>query len=96
MTPFMRGIMAFDDYNYDQYNEYILIQDPNEIANEKGGAGKDKNFKKRNYDDPLAELLAKKETKSNFSEKNLVKMQEKRYKHDAITIPPTTADLEAQ
>lgn len=23
--PFMRGIMEFDDYNYNQYNEMILV-----------------------------------------------------------------------
>ena len=26
--PFQRGAMSFDDYNYDQFNKYILI-DPN-------------------------------------------------------------------
>jgi hypothetical protein len=26
--PFQRGAMSFDDYNYDQFNKYILV-DPN-------------------------------------------------------------------
>lgn len=26
--PFMRGIMTFDDYNYNQFNEYVLIEEP--------------------------------------------------------------------
>lgn len=26
--PFMRGIMAFDDYNYNQINDYVLIEEP--------------------------------------------------------------------
>jgi len=26
--PFQRGIMTFDDYNYSQYNDYVLITDP--------------------------------------------------------------------
>jgi hypothetical protein len=28
IEPFKRGAMAFEDYNYEQYNKYILI-DPN-------------------------------------------------------------------
>lgn len=27
-TPFMRGIMEFDDYNYALHNPYVLIEDP--------------------------------------------------------------------
>ena len=27
-NPFMRGIMAFDDYNYCQFNEHILVENP--------------------------------------------------------------------
>jgi hypothetical protein len=30
--PFMRGIMSFDDYNYKQYNQYVLIEEPYESA----------------------------------------------------------------
>ncbi len=26
--PFTRGIMRFDDYNYNLINEYVLIEDP--------------------------------------------------------------------
>lgn len=26
--PFMRGIMQFDDYNYKQYNSFVLIEEP--------------------------------------------------------------------
>lgn len=26
--PFMRGIMLFDDYNYAQYNDFVLQLDP--------------------------------------------------------------------
>lgn len=26
--PFMRGIMNFDDYNYNSYNKYILTHEP--------------------------------------------------------------------
>ena len=25
--PFKRGIMAFEDYNYTQYNPYVLVPD---------------------------------------------------------------------
>lgn len=28
MQPFMRGIMLFDDYNYKNLNEYVLIEEP--------------------------------------------------------------------
>ena len=24
----MRGIMEFDDYNYNQYNDYVLLEEP--------------------------------------------------------------------
>ena len=24
----MRGIMEFDDYNYSQYNDYVLLEEP--------------------------------------------------------------------
>ena len=27
-NPFMRGIMTFEDYNYRQYNEYVLLEEP--------------------------------------------------------------------
>jgi len=30
-NPFMRGVMKFEDYNYDMYNKFILI-DPNKPA----------------------------------------------------------------
>lgn len=26
--PFMRGIMEFDDYNYKNLNDYVLIEEP--------------------------------------------------------------------
>jgi len=26
--PFMRGIMNFDDYNYKQYNSFVLVEEP--------------------------------------------------------------------
>ena len=26
--PFMRGIMTFDDYNYDSFNDYVLVEAP--------------------------------------------------------------------
>ena len=29
--PFMRGIMKFDDYNYSNYNSYILIEQPSQL-----------------------------------------------------------------
>ena len=28
---FKRGVMMFDDYNYDQYNKFILHDDPKNI-----------------------------------------------------------------
>lgn len=33
--PFMRGIMRFDDYNYNQFNEYVLIEEPKEFEKRK-------------------------------------------------------------
>lgn len=30
--PFMRGIMQFDDYNYSNYNDYVLLKEPEEAA----------------------------------------------------------------
>ena len=27
-NPFMRGIMGFDDYNYNNINELVLIEEP--------------------------------------------------------------------
>ncbi len=27
--PFMRGIMTFDDFNYKMFNDYVLIEQPN-------------------------------------------------------------------
>ena len=40
VKPFQRGVMGFDDYNYDKFNKYILI-DPNrdETAEEKVDLG---------------------------------------------------------
>ena len=32
-APFQRGAMAFEDYNYDLYNEHILI-DPNHVESD--------------------------------------------------------------
>lgn len=31
LHPFMRGIMNFDDYNYRQYNSYILVEEPTNL-----------------------------------------------------------------
>ena len=31
-SPFMRGSMSFDDYNYRMHNEYILKLDPKDIV----------------------------------------------------------------
>ena len=28
MQPFMRGIMTFDDYNYKNVNDYVLVEEP--------------------------------------------------------------------
>lgn len=35
MQPFMRGIMTFDDYNYKNLNEYVLIEEPNDFLKRK-------------------------------------------------------------
>ena len=31
-SPFMRGVMEFDDYNYKMHNQYILRLNPKEVA----------------------------------------------------------------
>lgn len=31
----MRGIMKFDDYNYSNYNSYILIEQPSHLEKQK-------------------------------------------------------------
>ena len=33
--PFMRGIMTFDDYNYQNYNDLVLLEDPGNADREK-------------------------------------------------------------
>ena len=33
--PFMRGIMEFDDYNYKNLNEYVLIEEPKDLNRRK-------------------------------------------------------------
>jgi len=33
VEPFKRGVMMFEDYNYDQFNKYILV-DPNRAEGE--------------------------------------------------------------
>jgi len=33
--PFMRGIMTFDDYNYQNYNDLVLLLDPGNADREK-------------------------------------------------------------
>jgi hypothetical protein len=30
--PFQRGVMTFDDYNYNMTNQYILIEEPQDKA----------------------------------------------------------------
>ena len=30
--PFMRGIMNFDDYNYNHYNSFVLLENPKKDA----------------------------------------------------------------
>jgi hypothetical protein len=56
----MRGIMNFDDYNYCQYNDYILVSDP--AAN------------KRKSKDILA-VKAITEPDKAFTESNLARLQ---------------------
>lgn len=43
MHPFMRGVMNFDDYNYKQYNEYVLLTGPHTTKNGDGKSHKSKN-----------------------------------------------------
>lgn len=30
-NPFMRGILNFDDYNYKQFNSYVMVKEPESI-----------------------------------------------------------------
>lgn len=30
MAPFERGVMGFEDFNYEMYNQYIFSLDPND------------------------------------------------------------------
>ncbi len=33
--PFSRGIMEFDDYNYSNYNDYVLLKEPDAAEKQK-------------------------------------------------------------
>lgn len=54
----MRGIMSFDDYNYKQYNQYVLIEEPCESARRRQIEMERKEFKKLG-DNPQRSLVPK-------------------------------------
>lgn len=71
--PFMRGVMEFDDYNYNQYNEMILVPDVKDASPEK-------KLKKLAPTDTDSVALSYK-TLDNFIGK------EDDYNHDVLDIP---------
>ena len=86
--PFMRGIMTFDDYNYKQYNSYVLISEPGQsekrrILQDRKSLG---SFKKDN----------KLRSQSSLSEENLreVDLFRRSFVHETITLPNSDNELD--
>lgn len=87
MQPFMRGIMTFDDYNYKNVNDYVLVEEP-------------KDPKKRQLD--LQERLedksqnSKEHMASKLTEQSLIEVEYAAgdFKHEQITIIPSQSELE--
>ena len=78
--PFSRGIMTFDDYNYDQYNSHVLISEPVKE-------------KKKTVMDKWQEVMERGRPEHNeqnqvWTEENLKLRQQTDadYEHDALTL----------
>lgn len=80
--------MQFDDYNYNQYNSYVLIEEPakqeerDKITKERKLIAKGKS--KKTVDDGSSN--------QQLSEKNFENYPEKQYFHDAIRIEPLSGE----
>ena len=86
--PFMRGIMTFDDYNYEQFNQYILISEPHESE-------KKRIINDRKVIGDVGSIGKSSSENKFFSVDNLEnKIEEKKYQHEALTLEPSEYELE--
>lgn len=92
--PFMRGILQFDDYNYERFNPYILLEEP---KNPHLAAEIEQRERYKTLDQERASVSGKDAVP--LSEKNLAAKERKEetdstYTHDLITIEKSKLELE--
>jgi len=88
-TPFLRGVMEFDDYNYAVHNPYILVEDPNHadvdkddpLKKEEKAAARKEEEEKVKPSDGLSE--------THLSAKNINTSITEEYAHDLVTVHPS-------
>ena len=91
-NPFNRGVMEFDDYNYEAYNQHILLEDPKHIDSDEQGSKVPKVEASLPPTSPVAK--GKPDLDPAFSEKNLTNSVTDEYKHPLVTIEPSEMELE--
>ena len=92
--PFMRGILQFDDYNYERFNQYVLLEEP---KNPHVAAEIEQRERNKTLDQERASVSGKDAVP--LSEKNLAAKERKEetdstYTHDLITIEKSKLELE--
>lgn len=81
--PFMRGIMTFDDFNYTQFNDYVLLEEPSQIEKQRLVEERKRlNTQKRQNADFDGAA-------STLSAENVLGVPKRKFKHELITIQPS-------
>ena len=101
-NPFMRGVMEFDDYNYDIHNPYVLVEDPkfaevpkNEAGNVTAASAANMTVTSRqpSVSAPLG-TIPENVMDPIFSYKNVNNSITDDYEHPMVTIEPSEMELE--
>lgn len=86
--PFTRGIMTFDDFNYRQFNEHILLEEPQPVD-------KLKIIKERKYMSTMTVVESVLDSQDHqLTEENMASSPQLDFVHSLITVEPS--DIEIQ
>ena len=80
----MRGAMQFEDYNYDQVNQYILVQEPQDKQAAKAQRLKNKNAKGKQT---AGDIISNDRIEKSISEA---------YDHESIKIPESKKEEDSE
>jgi hypothetical protein len=94
--PFMRGILQFDDYNYERFNQYVLLEEP---KNASIAAEIEMRERNKTLEQERASVSGKDAvplSEKNLAAKERTQQSDSTYTHELITIEKSKLELEQE